>query len=83
MPPSPGAAGPSANAIRVIIMAEIVAAANFERDRLYVEWQLQYPEQLWRLQSPDPGDHDGPGLLKVRDDSHCLAHWTMGPGRGD
>eukprot|EP00878_Enallax_costatus_P019540 GHUV01020615.1.p1 GENE.GHUV01020615.1~~GHUV01020615.1.p1 ORF type:complete len:419 (+),score=117.15 GHUV01020615.1:376-1632(+) len=46
MPPP----GPDASAVRLVLMAELVAAAGFQRDRLYIEWQLHFDPELWILQ---------------------------------
>ncbi|KAF8069461.1 MKS1 [Scenedesmus sp. PABB004] len=46
MPPP----GPDGSAVRLVLMAELVAAAGFTRDRLFLEWQLHYDPDAWALQ---------------------------------
>lgn len=46
-------------------MAELVSAAGFQRDRLYVEWQLQFDPELWVLQHSEQ-EVVQPGLIQVR-----------------
>uniref|UniRef100_A0A383VLW8 Ig-like domain-containing protein n=1 Tax=Tetradesmus obliquus TaxID=3088 RepID=A0A383VLW8_TETOB len=42
--------GPDGAALRLLLLAELVSAAGFQRDRLYVEWQLHFDPELWVLQ---------------------------------
>jgi hypothetical protein len=55
--------GPDASALRVLLLAELVSAAGFERDRLYLEWQLHYDPQLWVLQHSEQ-EVVQPGMLQ-------------------
>jgi len=64
-------AGPDANALRLLLLAELVSAAGFERDRLYVEWQLRFDPELWILQHSEQ-EVVQPGVIQVR-------HYHTGP----
>lgn len=57
-------AGPDANALRLLLLAELVSAAGFERDRLYVEWQLRFDPELWILQHSEQ-EVVQPGVIQV------------------
>lgn len=57
-------AGPDANALRLLLLAELVSAAGFERDRLYVEWQLHFDPEQWVLQHSEQ-EVVQPGLIQV------------------
>lgn len=46
----PCTAGPDGSAMRLVLMAELVAAVGFQHDRLYIEWQLHFDPELWILQ---------------------------------
>jgi hypothetical protein len=65
-PPSCAAAGPGPEALRLHVHAEIMAAAGFTRDRLYVEYSVAFDPGLWALQGPAGAALEEPGLLKVR-----------------
>jgi hypothetical protein len=68
-------AGPDANALRLLLLAELVSAAGFERDRLYVEWQLHFDPEQWVLQHSEQ-EVVQPGLIQV-----CQQHagcWLLG-----
>jgi hypothetical protein len=56
--------GPGAKATRLLLLAELVSAAGFERDRLYIEWQLHYDPEQWILQHSDQ-EVVQPGLIQV------------------
>lgn len=56
--------GPDAKAMRLLLLAELVSAAGFERDRLYIEWQLHYDPEQWILQHSEQ-EVVQPGLIQV------------------
>jgi hypothetical protein len=56
--------GPDAKALRLLLLAELVSAAGFERDRLYIEWQLHYDPEQWILQHSEQ-EVVQPGLIQV------------------
>jgi hypothetical protein len=58
-------AGPDGAALRLVLLAELVSAAGFQRDRLYVEWQLHFDPELWVLQHSEQ-EVVQPGLIQVR-----------------
>eukprot|EP00775_Hariotina_reticulata_P010980 gene10980-11135_t len=58
-----GPPGPDANAVRLVLLAELVSAAGFTRDRLYIEWQLHFNPDLWVLQYSEQ-DVPQPGLIQ-------------------
>lgn len=58
-------AGPDAHALRLLLLAELVSAAGFERDRLYVEWQLHFDPEQWVLPHSEQ-EVVQPGLIQVR-----------------
>jgi hypothetical protein len=70
--PPPAAAGPGPEALRLHVNAEIMAAAGFTRDRLYIEYAVAFDPELWALHSPAGAALEEPGLFKV----------CAGPGRG-
>lgn len=47
-----------------MVLGEIVSAAGFSRDHLYLEYQMSYDPDLWILQTPQ--SQDEPGTLKVK-----------------
>jgi hypothetical protein len=57
--------GPDGAALRLVLLAELVSAAGFQRDRLYVEWQLHFDPELWVLQHSEQ-EVVQPGLIQVR-----------------
>jgi hypothetical protein len=57
-------AGPDRNALRLLLLAELVSAAGFERDRLYIEWQLHFDPEQWVLQHSEQ-EVVQPGLIQV------------------
>jgi hypothetical protein len=57
-------AGPDSNALRLLLLAELVSAAGFERDRLYIEWQLHFDPEQWILQHSEQ-EVVQPGLIQV------------------
>lgn len=57
--------GPGPQALRLHVFAEIMAAAGFSRDQLYVEYMVAYDPQVWALQSPAGAAAEEPGLVKV------------------
>lgn len=75
-------AGPDANALRLLLLAELVSAAGYERDRLYVEWQLHFDPEQWILQHSEQ-EVVQPGLIQVRQQGcwcrgmpcGCLDRW--------
>eukprot|EP00879_Flechtneria_rotunda_P033491 GHRR01037099.1.p1 GENE.GHRR01037099.1~~GHRR01037099.1.p1 ORF type:complete len:188 (+),score=43.64 GHRR01037099.1:416-979(+) len=42
--------GPEGGTLRLMLLGELMSAAGFQRDRLYIEWQLRYDPGLWILQ---------------------------------
>lgn len=66
--------GPDGAALRLLLLAELVSAAGFQRDRLYVEWQLHFDPELWVLQHSEQ-EVLQPGLIQVCSvlSSHILA----------
>jgi hypothetical protein len=56
--------GPDGAALRLVLLAELVSAAGFQRDRLYVEWQLHFDPELWVLQHSEQ-EVVQPGLIQV------------------
>lgn len=56
--------GPDANALRLLLLAELVSAAGFERDRLYMEWQLHFDPEQWILQHSEQ-EVVQPGLIQA------------------
>jgi hypothetical protein len=65
MPDASASAGPDGNALRLLLLAELVSAAGFERDRLYIEWQLHFDPEQWILQHSEQ-EVVQPGLIQVR-----------------
>jgi len=59
-----GGSGPDANAVRLVLLAELVSAAGFTRDRLYIEWQLHFNPDLWVLQHSEQ-EVPQPGMIQV------------------
>lgn len=57
-------AGPDGSAMRLVLMAELVAAAGFQHDRLYIEWQLHFDPELWILQHSEQ-EVVLPGVIQV------------------
>lgn len=57
------AAGPEGT-LRLVLLGEIMAAADFEEDNLYIEYLIQYDPELWELQTA--WSQVEPGLLRVR-----------------
>ncbi|WIA30296.1 hypothetical protein OEZ86_000384 [Tetradesmus obliquus] len=55
--------GPDGAALRLLLLAELVSAAGFQRDRLYVEWQLRFDPELWVLQHSEQ-EVLQPGLIQ-------------------
>ncbi|WIA10234.1 hypothetical protein OEZ85_010434 [Tetradesmus obliquus] len=55
--------GPDGAALRLLLLAELVSAAGFQRDRLYVEWQLHFDPELWVLQHSEQ-EVLQPGLIQ-------------------
>lgn len=58
--------GPDASALRLVLLGELVSAAGFTRDRLYLEWQLVFDPEVWLLQHSEQAVVQ-PGLIQVSD----------------
>lgn len=43
-----------AGTVRLVVMAEIMAAADFKRDNLYIEYAIKYSPSWWSLIHPPP-----------------------------
>lgn len=59
------APGLEGGVLRVVLLAELVAAAGFQRDRLYLEWQLHFDPDVWVLQHSEQ-EVVQPGVIQVR-----------------
>jgi hypothetical protein len=55
-PPLPCAGPPTA--LRLVVLAEIMAASGFLRDNLYVDFAVSYNPALWSLQSAEGCSHE-------------------------
>lgn len=74
------AAGPEGT-LRLVLLGEIMAAADFEEDNLYIEYLIQYDPELWDLQTA--WSQVEPGLLRVRRaaDGWVLSRSRVGDAR--
>ncbi len=63
--------GPSPDAMRFVLLAEIMAARDFARDQLWVEYELRYDPEVWLVNA---ATHE-PGVIQgVTQVSHCTAY---------
>eukprot|EP00873_Tetraselmis_striata_P033535 jgi/Tetstr1/453799/TSEL_040751.t1 len=72
------APGPSPDALRFVLMAEIVAAKDFKQDQLWVEYDIRYDPEIWAVK-PEPSE---PGHLQGCTHVSTCAKYPGEPGRG-
>lgn len=68
----PSAADP--DAIRLTLLAEIVSAADFDCDHLYIEYVVRFDPLLWQLETAWPQAE--PGILQVWSTHQSGGHET-------
>lgn len=54
--------------MRLALFGEIMAAADFDHDQLYIEYVVRFEQEVWDLQSAWPQSE--PGMLKVGGELH-------------
>lgn len=70
------APGPSPDALRFVLMAEIVAAKDFKQDQLWVEYDIRYDPEIWAVK-PEPSE---PGHLQGCTHVSTCAKYPGEPG---
>ncbi|KAK9824277.1 hypothetical protein WJX72_009110 [[Myrmecia] bisecta] len=56
---------PTPHALRLLLLAEIVAAKDFERDRLFVDYTVRYDAKIWQPVGVSAGkENQEPGILQ-------------------
>lgn len=43
--------GTSPEALRLLLLCEVVSGTGFARDRLYIEYRLEFDPNIWKLQN--------------------------------
>jgi hypothetical protein len=62
--------GPDATAIRLMLYGELMSAAGFQHDHIYLEYVITYDPAIWSLEDLGGDPPDKPGVIKAS--STCL-----------
>lgn len=57
--------GPDGNAVRLVVYGELLSAAGYMRDRLYLEYAITWDPEVWALQHAGGPQPVEPGVIKV------------------
>lgn len=58
--------GTSSEAMRLILLCEIVSGTDFVRDRLYVDYRIEFDPHIWKIQNQtDKKEDENAGYIQV------------------